>query len=636
MRKFILKIVVCLALLICCFPTTVRAANVARVESSGFEYATLQEAIDAAEANGDTVYLLADITLEAANNISIVNRSIIIDGNNFTITYNGGVYASAVFVQAANRNVTLKKLKIYAKDAENGIVVTTKCNLTLENVEVSGGAGPGVPDRALFLNANTAYGTVNITNSKLEGNYGMYIFGEYMNINVNASSITSVDDSATEDFAAIILNGYNDYYHTNGTIVNVTGGSVKAYKEDGTTLSNAVINASATGKVNFDGTIVEGNVVYPVAVSGVSASNYEYFYSLQAAINDAVGTAKVVNVLRDIEIDEFSSIVIDGEVTIYGNGYTLTSLADKAIFIDTTDEVKINNYKIIGKPGRYGIAVVNKMALLKLDEVTVSVDNGCAIYVVGSGTEGSKVFAENSDLSGISAIALWSDGCGAQFTNTNLTGVCERTLSGTDFGVIDISADNVTVIVYGGVISATTQEGKERMDVVYIASGSDNAKVYLNNETTIQLNGTATIVNIDPFNNPSITLSAQYRQQLNNEGYGVTLPPNADGLVKIDYTIIVFEVKYVAEGTTVAVFGVQNGEAVANPPAVPAKAGYSGVWDHDGTNITADITITAVYTKTPVPETGDNINIMMWVTVMLISAAGVFGVIVYAKRKKLF
>lgn len=108
MRKFILKIVVCLALLICCFPTTVRAANVARVESSGFEYATLQEAIDAAEANGDTVYLLADITLEAANNISIVNRSIIIDGNNFTITYNGGVYASAVFVQAANRNVTLK------------------------------------------------------------------------------------------------------------------------------------------------------------------------------------------------------------------------------------------------------------------------------------------------------------------------------------------------------------------------------------------------------------------------------------------------------------------------------------------------------------------------------------------------
>lgn len=635
MRKFILKIVVCLALLICCFPTTVRAANVAKVESSGLEYTTLQAAIDAAEANGDTVTLLADITLAAANYVSIVNRSIVIDGNNFTITYNGGVYYSAVFVQAANRNVTLKNLKIYAKDAENGIVVTTKCNLTLENVEVSGGAGPGVPDRALFLNANAAYGTVNITNnSKLEGNYGMYIFGEYMNINVNASSITSVDDSATEDFAAIILNGYNDYYHTNGTIVNVTGGNVKAYKEDGTTLSNAVINASATGKVNFNGTNVEGNVVYPVAVSGVSASNYEYFYSLQAAINDAVGTAKVVNVLRDIEIDEFSSILIDGEVTIYGNGYTLTSLADKAIVIDTTDEVKINNYKIIGKTGYYGIAVGNKMALLKLYKVTVSVDNGCAIYVVGSGAEGSKVYAEDSELSGVTAIALWSKGCEAQFTNTNLTAVCERTLSGTDFGVIDINADNVTVIVYGGVISATTQADKEPLAVACITSGSDNAKVYLNNATTIQLNGTATIVNINPLNNPSITLSAQYRQQLNNEGYGVTLPPNADGLVKIDYTITVFEVKYVAEGTTVAVFGVQNGENVVDPPAVPAKAGYDGVWDHDGTNITEDTTITALYTLAPVPPTGDN-NLEIWTKIMLISGLGVLLTAVYGKKKKI-
>ena len=64
MRKFILKIVVCLALLICCFPTTVRAANVAKVESSGLEYTTLQAAIDVAEANGDTVTLLADITLQ--------------------------------------------------------------------------------------------------------------------------------------------------------------------------------------------------------------------------------------------------------------------------------------------------------------------------------------------------------------------------------------------------------------------------------------------------------------------------------------------------------------------------------------------------------------------------------------------
>ena len=56
-------------------------------------------------------------------------------------------------------------------------------------------------------------------------------------------------------------------------------------------------------------------------------------------------------------------------------------------------------------------------------------------------------------------------------------------------------------------------------------------------------------------------------------------------------------VSFVADGKTVYSCAVDSGESVANIPAVPEKENYTGAWDHDGTNITADTTITAVYTE---------------------------------------
>ncbi len=630
MRKFILKITVCLALLICCFPTVIYATPEASLND--VPYATLKQAVNDAQ-NGDTVKLLRDITIAGENYddlIIIADKSITLDGDGFNITYLGsgpGKYPLYIWIDK-EYTVTIKNLFIYAEKAEAGVAVTKNGTLNLENVTVSGGSGEGVPYRALFLGAGTSNGNVNITGCHLEGNYGMFIFGEQMIINVQSSDIISKDTSDTKNFAAIILNGYDNGYHTNDTVVNVTGGSVEAYKKDSTP-SHAVINASITGKVNFNGTSIIGDVVYPVAIAAEDSGNYDYHYSLQDAIDAVVGTDKYVNVLRDINID--SQINISGKVTINGCGRTLTSSADNAILIETStnDTINIKDYEIIGKPEKVGIKILNGHAILKLNNVTVSVEKGCAVYV---DAPFATLFPKNSNLSGLRAIALRSRS-GVQITDTKLTGTSEQPDSGIGYGVIDIAASDVNVIVYGGSISATTQADKENLAAIYVDSGSKNVKVTINVETEIQLNGTATIVDIDPTDTPLIGVGKQYKQQLNNEGYGVT-EPNSNDIVFIDYEITVFEVTYMAEGTTVAVIGVQNGEHVANVPEVPAKEGYNGTWDHDGKNITEDMTINAVYVEAPVPDTGDN-SLDFWTKIMLISGLGVLITFAYGRKKKL-
>ena len=60
-------------------------------------------------------------------------------------------------------------------------------------------------------------------------------------------------------------------------------------------------------------------------------------------------------------------------------------------------------------------------------------------------------------------------------------------------------------------------------------------------------------------------------------------------------------VTYVADGKTVYSCAVNSGESVANIPAVPEKANHAGAWDHDGSNITADTTIYAIYTEKETP-----------------------------------
>ena len=57
-----------------------------------------------------------------------------------------------------------------------------------------------------------------------------------------------------------------------------------------------------------------------------------------------------------------------------------------------------------------------------------------------------------------------------------------------------------------------------------------------------------------------------------------------------------YQVTYMADGETVAVYSVDHGEDVPQVPQIPEKAHFTSSWSHDGTNITSDTVIQAVYT----------------------------------------
>ena len=145
MKKFILKILVFFAVLICCFPATISAeGNEAKV--GDIEYATIQQALNAAN-DGDTVLLLKDVTSSEG---IIINKSVILDGNSFTFTYTGVYSGTSSAITIYSPNVTLKKLSVVAKTTRFGISCYAGGTLTFTEVKIYGGL-PEVPTFALLF-----------------------------------------------------------------------------------------------------------------------------------------------------------------------------------------------------------------------------------------------------------------------------------------------------------------------------------------------------------------------------------------------------------------------------------------------------------------------------------------------------
>ncbi len=566
-------------------------ANVAKVGDT--EYSTLQEAINAA-ADGDTVYLLSSVSESQPITIS---KSITIDGDGNCLTYTGTNRAIDIKSSSELYNVNITELEIVADNAQRGINFNNGGKLNLSNVIFESNKS----DKATYainLPGSSDGAEVTIENSVLKGLIALNIWGEGVKVNATATEFISYDYSEAEDYAAIVLNDDGETAAEN-TVVTLTNCEVSATTETGAQ-SQAIFNATKTGRVDYDdATVINGTVIAPVAIIHYDNNMHYAYTTLQDAIDRAIKDNKAVEIINNITQTDI--ITIDGAVTINGNGYKLISTASRAINVDTTAQVTINDLVVEAKGGcQRGINIINKAGTTNLNNVTVYGETHYAVHVATS-AGAAVVNVDQCDLTGYGAVATYGSGSNVTVTDSNLTGINIYKDNGSNsFATIAAGGEDIIITVTGGKVVAESTEGLAQQMVAGSIKGSiKNLTVTIDAE--IETKGTAVIMGFDPADNPSLKFRAEYKDKLLAEGFAISSTAT-EGIIGIDFTKEVFTVTYVADDNTVAVVYVQEGANVETVPEVPAKDGFTGKWNSDGTNITADTVITAVYTKKEVEQ----------------------------------
>ena len=447
-------------------------------------YATFAAAYTAAQA-GETVTMLADLTI--AESLAI-DKSIAIDGNGRTLTYTGsGASARAITVENTAQGVELAisnlTVDCTASYCQRGINYNTNGKLTLDNVTVK---GTNVT-YALNLPGSADNAEVTIVNSNLTGNIALNVWGENSTVNVENTTLTAVDNSTAEGYAAVKLNN-DGTTAAEGTVINITGGVIDV---TGTACEDteAVSNATSTGEINISDTVVNGEVTTIVAVIRYN-NGYSYsFQTLEAAIEYAKA-GETVTLVRDVTASAI--VTIDKAITLDGNGKKLTSTATgttaRAINVSGADGVTIKNLTIDAK-GERAINVIQGATNVTIENVIATAAN-YTVNVAGSAAN-AVVAINKSELTGLNIVNVAAPGAQVTVNETVLN--CADHNDSEKYAALALNKDakngsivatNVTFNIEGDSRKATNQaengtvtidgstEGVE-VHVAYISYGNN-------------------------------------------------------------------------------------------------------------------------------------------------------------------
>ena len=129
------------------------------------------------------------------------------------------------------------------------------------------------------------------------------------------------------------------------------------------------------------------------------------------------------------------------------------------------------------------------------------------------------------------------------------------------------------------------------------------------------------------------------------EGYTQTAPVwdkdgtniTADTEINAVYTINEYTITFKDENGVYKTLTYKHGEAITMPE-VPAKDGYTVTWDTTIEKATGNATVNAVYTKNAVSDnpsqTGDNSNLWLWWVLLIVSAFGITVICIEQKKHK--
>jgi hypothetical protein len=272
----------------------------------------------------------------AGEDETVITKSFVLDGNGKTLTYKGSgrvIDIKSVVENETYKNVTIKNVTINctASYVERGINYNANGRLHLEGVKFTGTA----PTYAVNFPAKADNSVVTINNCELTGLIALNVWGANMCIDVKNSVLTSVDNNANENYAAVKLCNDGGTGVANGTVINIKNSEITATDENGDP-SCAFNNASETGEiiVDDDCEVVGTTLVQIAALYYKNTDQFYSVYSLSDAIAEVVSRkADGIRLTRDIVVEE--TVVVPNGVTVLldlnGHNITATSTSENSV-----------------------------------------------------------------------------------------------------------------------------------------------------------------------------------------------------------------------------------------------------------------------------------------------------------------
>ena len=241
------------------------------------------------------------------------------------------------------------------------------------------------------------------------------------------------------------------YTHTIETTINLAKG--------GNYNISATLNETNTGLTAFE----------PIefTVEGVNewenANVVETYKTVEVATTEdlvaAIEAGNSVKLMSDINLDVTraaeAGLVLNSDVVIDGNGYTLSTSAVRAIQAIGAKYITVKNLTL-NAGGERGIQLQGEGQTLLVENVTAVSKNYTLNFT--SSCKNATVVVNNSDLKGLNTVNVWASNSNITINNTTLR--CEDNAT-EGYAVVYNAGVNTNVTVNGGevVITGTKSEG---------------------------------------------------------------------------------------------------------------------------------------------------------------------------------
>lgn len=211
----------------------------------------------------------------------------------------------------------------------------------------------------------------------------------------------------------------------------------------------------------------------------------------------ALAAGSNVTLTQDINLDSVATraelqagLVVNKDLTLDGNGYTITTTAKRALQFIEGGNVTIKNLTLDAPNSERGFQFQADGHNVVIENVTATSGN-YTVYLTATSTN-SNVVVKNCDLTGLNTINVWGENHNVKVENTKITTIDNNAAEG--YASIYNNAENTTVYVNGGEV-VITGSANDSFGGVVTASGA--SIIFNGTEGTTTIEGQPFVINYD-------------------------------------------------------------------------------------------------------------------------------------------